>query len=142
MDVNNGNWFTNQPKVADAIQNLDASGNLTGDVTGTLSYSSVAIVDDTETVDLTVPVNLIDGAVTLPDGTAAGQSIILAENTKAGGAVVTGTFQGTDNTLTFATNSRSGVQLIWVVTDGSDEATSNWIAITAVDGTNVAFSTV
>lgn len=142
MDVNNGNWFTNQPKVADAIQNLDASGNLTGDVTGTLSYSSVAIVDDTETVDLTVPVNLIDGAVTLPDGTAAGQSIILAENTKAGGAVVTGTFQGTDNTLTFATNSRSGVQLIWVVTDGSVEATSNWIAITAVDGTNVAFSTV
>ena len=142
MDVNNGNWFTNQPKVADAIQNLDASGNLTGDVTGTLSYSSVAIVDDTETVDLTVPVNLIDGAVTLPDGTAAGQSIILAENTKAGGAVVTGTFQGTDNTLTFATNSRSGVQLIWVVTDGSGEATSNWIAITAVDGTNVAFSTV
>lgn len=142
MDVNNGNWFTNQPKVADAIQNLDASGNLTGDVTGTLSYSSVAIVDDTETVDLTVPVNLIDGAVTLPDGTAAGQSIILAENTKAGGAVVTGTFQGTDNTLTFATNSRSGVQLIWVVTDGSGEDTSNWIAITAVDGTNVAFSTV
>ena len=142
MDVNNGNWFTNQPKVADAIQNLDASGNLTGDVTGTLSYSSVAIVDDTETVDLTVPVNLIDGAVTLPDGTAAGQSIILAENTKAGGAAVTGTFQGSNNTLTFATNSRSGVQLIWVVTDGSGEATSNWIAITAVDGTNVAFSTV
>ena len=30
MDVNKGNWFENQPKVAHAIQNLDAKGDLTG----------------------------------------------------------------------------------------------------------------
>lgn len=117
-----GNWFENAAKVL---------GNKT-------LYSEIS-VGAGGTIDLSYNVNYVDDAITIPDGTESGQRVRLIADL-AGPAVITGNFYATYNTLTLAGPLSGGVELVWT-TVGAGQA-GNWMIIGAVDGTQIALSTV
>ncbi len=116
-----------------------ADGGFVGNLTGGINYGSPVVVDDGETISLSNPVSMCDGAVTLPDGTVAGQSLRVV-NVKAGTATITGDFSGANNTLVLA--AQNGIELVWVTNDGASEDESAWKLLGNMDGTAIALSTV
>ena len=130
MSVEKGNWLgKNQKEVDKKIQNLDSSGNLTGNVTGTIYASPINTYSTDGAIATTSSVAFLNATasttqMTLADGTTSGQRMSIICAAASNTCDVDADFGGSITTITF-TVAGQAVDLIYIAASGQ----SAWFVV-------------